>query len=106
MTRSAGLVLLATLTLTACASEPPDQKMVSSATYQTGYGDGCATSTARSKKFDRSIKRDETAYKEDEGYRRGWNAGYRNCGTAKTQSDPYSEPATGGDWKTRGPLDY
>ena len=102
MTRSACLAILAAVALASCVSAPVDPQLEASATYQSGYADGCATGTARSKTFDRSMTRDETAYAEDETYRRGWNSGYRSCGTPATQNDPYSAPV--GGWKNPGPL--
>jgi hypothetical protein len=90
------------LVLAGCASHP-DAQLEASASYQSGYADGCSTAKARSKMFDRTTVRNEDSYDKDEMYHRGWNAGYRDCGSPATQTDPYSEP-TQTYQKKGGPL--
>jgi hypothetical protein len=100
--RSTLIAVAAICALAGCASKP-DPTLEASASYQTGYADGCTTAGARSKMFDRTIVRNEESFNKDEMYHRGWNAGYRGCGSPATQSDPYSEP-TQPYQKKGGPL--
>ena len=96
------LCLVCVLILSACASKPLDPAAAASPSYQRGYGDGCVTATARSRVYDQSKTRDEKAYAEDDLYKRGWNGGFRECGSKMTQRDPGVEPSV--DWKKTGPL--
>ena len=94
------VVSIAVLSLGACTTTPVDPVLASSATYQTGYNDGCKTARERAQMFDRTVVRDDAAYAKDENYKRGWNKGYRDCGSQATQADPYSEPLP--QWQKRG----
>lgn len=102
MSRLSLATMVSTLLLCACASQPVDPQVVNNATYQRGYGDGCTTASARSRVYDQSKTRDEKAYAEDDLYKRGWNSGYRECGSPTTKKDPDAEPSV--DWKKTGPL--
>ncbi|MFZ1990561.1 MAG: hypothetical protein WAW96_12410 [Alphaproteobacteria bacterium] len=98
-----GLMLVAggiSLALSGCTTAPTPPALAASGTYQAGYADGCKTSTERSKLFDRTIVRDESAYAKDDNYKQGWNRGFRECGSPATQNDPYSEPVP--QWQKRG----
>jgi len=97
LTLVAGVISLA---VSACTTAPTPPALAASGTYQAGYADGCKTSTERSKIFDRTVVRDDAAYAKDDNYKQGWNRGFRECGSAATQSDPYSEPVP--QWQKRG----
>jgi len=102
MSRLAVIGLLASLGVCSCISAPIDPQMEASAMYQSGYNDGCATSKARSKVFDQTVVRNDTAYTQDQLYKRGWNTGFRVCGSPATQADPTSEQKV--QWHSHGPL--
>ena len=88
------------LALSACTPTPPDPALTTNGSYLSGYNDGCQTGTARSKIFDRTIVRNESSYAKDDLYKRGWNKGFRDCGSKATQNDPDSEPVP--NWQKRG----
>ena len=82
----------AALVLSACTTAATPPALAASGPYEAGYADGCKTSSERSKIFDRTVVRDDTAYAKDDNYKQGWNRGFRECGSSATQADPYSEP--------------
>ncbi len=88
------------LALSACTTKPIDPMLADNGLFQSGYNDGCKTATERSKIFDRSIVRDDSSYAKDPNYKRGWNKGFRDCGSPTTQNDPYAEPST--VWQKKG----
>ena len=102
MPRSLLMVIAPGLLLAGCLSKPVDPQVAASPFFQQGYADGCATSAARSRAYDQTKTRDDKAYAEDDFYRRGWNNGFRECGSPMTQKDPAAEPSV--DWKKSGPL--
>ncbi|MEX1153345.1 hypothetical protein [Parvibaculum sp.] len=73
----AGFVLAAALALSACGlgvSQYADDP-----NYKTGHSDGCWTATSRVPGDPSTVARNEEAYRIDEAYRAGWNAGYNAC---------------------------
>jgi len=98
-----GWLLLAgsiALSLSACTTNSTPPIMAANGLYQTGYIDGCKTAKARSKLFDQTVVRDDTAYAKEANYKAGWNKGFRDCGSAATLSDPTSEPIP--QWQKKG----
>jgi hypothetical protein len=76
-------LILAALVLAACTPKPEGKP------YQLGYDDGCtsAYSLAGKPGYDARYTRNETMFKTDEDYRRGWKAGERSCfGTVSDRS--------------------
>lgn len=76
--RGAGLMLVATVTLGACAStdtlalsEDPD--------YARGAGAGCATAREEDKSFSTKRFSDEDSFENSRAYRAGWRQGYLDC---------------------------
>ena len=64
------------LMLAACASSKYD----SDPDYDAGFGDGCATGTARSSGTPvTKATRDESLWSQSDAYRAGWKQGYAAC---------------------------
>jgi len=64
------------LALAACGTSKYDDDPL----YDAGFGDGCATGTARSSGTPASkAVRDDDMWKESDAYRAGWKQGYAAC---------------------------
>ncbi|WP_339832238.1 hypothetical protein [uncultured Parvibaculum sp.] len=72
-----GMVLAALLALSACGLGV--SKHADDPNYKAGRADGCWTATSRVPGDPSTVTRNEEAYKSDEAYRAGWNAGYNAC---------------------------
>lgn len=71
--------ILAPLALGACSTTKYDNDPM----YDAGFGDGCATGTARSQGAPPSSPvRDDADWENSDAYRAGWKAGYGACNTA------------------------
>jgi hypothetical protein len=79
-----GAVAILAMAVAGCANRvSPD--VVQSASYQSGYADGCATGNRRATKFDRKVNRDELKFDKNENYAIGWRQGYSACGGSQEQ---------------------
>jgi hypothetical protein len=101
--RTALIALTATFALSGCIFHQ-SAEVQSSLSYQDGYLDGCSTARQRSTTGDKGPVRDDTRYREDNLYHRGWNAGYRTCSAERNPQNP-GNPGDVGHWHTHGPLD-
>ncbi|MGF1457311.1 MAG: hypothetical protein ACFB6R_18275 [Alphaproteobacteria bacterium] len=98
-----GAVLALVITVSglgACANRT-DPAIVNTASYQTGYSDGCATGNQRLAGFSNTVKRDKILFKTDEPYRIGWNQGYVTCGGRES---PLSDDYLQDDRFDQGPI--
>ncbi len=86
--------------LSACANRT-DPAIVNTASYQTGYSDGCATGNQRLAGFKQTVKRDKILFNTDEAYRIGWNQGYVTCGGRES---PLSDDYLQDDRFDQGPI--
>lgn len=82
------LILVAaitTLALAGCASSKYEKDPM----YDAGFGDGCATGTARAQGGPPSTPvRDEQDWENSDAYRAGWKSGYSAC-SPNSRSDTY-----------------
>jgi hypothetical protein len=84
---------LAASALTACTTS----KYENDPDYDTGFTDGCSTATARTPGGPPAKPvRDDTLWKESEGYRAGWKAGYSSCSPGSRGDSPGSDRDIGG----------
>lgn len=66
------------LALGACSTTKYDNDPM----YDAGFGDGCATGTARSQGAPPSKPvRDDADWENSDAYRAGWKSGYASCNT-------------------------
>ena len=94
MRRVAALTLIAlTCALAACGTS----KYENDPDYSTGFTDGCSTGSARTPGMPppRAV-RDDQLWKESEGYRAGWKAGYASCTPGGRGDVPGSDRDMGG----------
>lgn len=78
------LATVAPLALAACTTS----KYEGDPMYNAGFGDGCATGTARAQGAPPSNPvRDQTEWKNSDAYRAGWKAGYGACNTSGNSGD-------------------
>ncbi len=85
---SALLCGLVVMGLGACANRT-DPAIVNTASYQTGYSDGCATGNQQIAGFKKTVRRNEAQFKTDEAYRIGWSQGFSACGGQKTRREDF-----------------
>jgi hypothetical protein len=65
--------------------------------YDTGFTDGCSTGSARTPGGPPTkAVRDDALWKESEGYRAGWKAGYSSCSPGSRGDAPGSDRDIGG----------
>ncbi len=86
--------------LGACADRT-DPAIKNTASYQTGYSDGCATANQRIAGFRKTEKRNEILFRTDEAYRIGWNQGFGTCGGRES---PLSDDFLQDDRFDQGPI--
>lgn len=87
------VVLSLCLALAACGTGKYDNDP----DYDGGFSDGCATSTARSPNGPvTKAVRDDQLWKESEGYRAGWKAGYSSCSSGGRGDPSGSDRDVGG----------
>jgi hypothetical protein len=74
--RKAVLVALVSAVLAACETTSYDDDPY----YDAGFGDGCDTAMSRApgSPLQKPV-RDQDLWKQSEGYRAGWKAGYSSC---------------------------
>jgi len=86
-------VILAANTLAGCGTS----KFENDPDYDTGFSDGCSTSASRTPGSP-PVKavRDDQLWKESEGYRAGWKAGYASCSPGSRGDTPGSDRDIGG----------
>jgi hypothetical protein len=86
-------LILAASSITACATN----KYESEPDYDTGFTDGCSTGSARTPGAPATkAVRDEQLWKDSEGYRAGWKAGYGSCSPGSRGDTPGSDRDIGG----------
>ena len=87
------LVCLSLLGLGACTTN----KYENDPDYDTGFTDGCSTGASRTpgSPATKAI-RDEQLWKDSEGYRAGWKAGYASCSPGSRGDSPGSDRDIGG----------
>ena len=92
--RLAALALIFTASaLVACTTN----KFENDPDYDTGFTDGCSTATARTPGGPPSKPvRDDTLWKDSEGYRAGWKAGYSSCSPGSRGDTPGNDRDIGG----------
>jgi len=74
-------------------SSQRDRALRRSPSFQEGYSDGCAASTAQSSNFRTGPYRDEASYQSDPTYRAGWSNGYQSCrATSQGVPNPGASP--------------
>jgi len=65
--------------------------------YDTGFSDGCSTGSARTPDAPASkAVRDEQLWRDSQGYRAGWKAGYGSCSPGSRGDAPGSDRDIGG----------
>ena len=86
-------LLLAASTLAACGTS----KYENDPDYDTGFTDGCSTGSSRTPGTPATkAVRDENLWKDSEGYRAGWKAGYASCSPGSRGDTPGSDRDIGG----------
>jgi hypothetical protein len=105
------LILLLILPLAACGlfQSRETRALRKTPDYRAGYQDGCnsAYSPDANKRHDDTIVRDDTQYKNNKGYRMGWDRGLNACrstgyaggalpGTVPSGPIPDQNPGNGG----------
>ena len=84
---------LAATSLVACGTG----KYENDPDYDTGFTDGCSTGSARTSGGPPTKPvRDDALWKESEGYRAGWKAGYSSCSPGSRGDMPGSDRDIGG----------
>ena len=87
------VLILAASGMTACGTS----KFESDPDYDTGFSDGCSTSSARTPGGPPAkAVRDEPLWKESQAYRAGWKAGYSSCSPGGRGDTPGSDRDIGG----------
>jgi hypothetical protein len=93
--RFAALLCLIFITsaLTACGTSKYDNDP----DYDTGFTDGCSTASSRTPGSP-PVKavRDDQLWKDSEGYRAGWKAGYSSCSPGSRGDTPGGDRDIGG----------
>lgn len=65
--------------------------------YDSGFSDGCSTSTSRSPGSPATkATRDDALWAQSEGYRAGWKAGYQSCSPGARGDIPGADRDIGG----------
>ncbi len=86
-------LLLAASALAACGTS----KYENDPDYDTGFTDGCSTGSARTPGAPApKAVRDDNLWKDSEGYRAGWKAGYGSCSPGSRGDTPGSDRDIGG----------
>jgi hypothetical protein len=86
-------LMLATGALAACGTS----KFENDPDYDSGFSDGCSTSSSRTPGSPPAkAVRDDQLWKESEGYRAGWKAGYSSCSPGGRGDTPGSDRDMGG----------
>ena len=79
------------LGMAACANRVSPE-ILQSASYQSGYSDGCLTGNQRtSRGFPDMVTRNDVLFEKDENYAIGWRQGFNVCGGSQEtniQRDP------------------
>lgn len=77
MKRFATIALMCLPLLAACGTDP---ELLQDPLYKHGYNDGCSTANSRVRGGHNKIYRNDTLFKEEKVYQRGWRDGYVACG--------------------------
>ena len=86
-------LILTTTALTACGTS----KYENDPDYGSGFTDGCSTASSRTPGLPPpKAVRDDQLWKESEGYRAGWKAGYSSCSPGSRGDTPSSDRDMGG----------
>jgi hypothetical protein len=86
-------LILAATSLAACGTS----KYENDPDYDSGFTDGCSTGSARASGAPPSNPvRDNALWKESEGYRAGWKAGYASCSPGSRGDTPGGDRDIGG----------
>ncbi len=82
-----------TLGLAACGTSKYDNDP----DYDTGFSDGCSTGSARTPGGPPTKPvRDDKLWKDSDGYKAGWRAGYSSCSPGGRGDTPGSDRDIGG----------